>query len=146
MTFDVSKLASLYNRETVQVKDTGGNVLFTATVREISNGDATDAKAQLMADIDVPTSGSPASRKQKLKKELKKAMQSGVTATISLYEEVKAIESWDLTIDGEAVPITVQVWRELPQFISKQIADAIERLNPELDEDFRDGDGNGSTA
>lgn len=144
MTFDLSQLEKLYNRETVTVLDNNGETIFTAIVREISNGDATDAQAQMMASIDIPMSGSKKARKQKLEREYKKAVQGGVSAKISLYEEVQAIESWDFHMNGIPVPINVEVWRALPKSISKQIADAIERLNPEMDGEFRNSDGDES--
>lgn len=138
MQFDFSHL---YNTETVSVTDAHGTELFTAVVKQISNGEKTDAQAMMMADIDIPTSGSKRSRERALQSELKRAMQSGVTSRISLYEEVAAIDSWSLKdASGEPVPVSVEAWRALPAFISSQIADAIERLNPELDEDFRGDD------
>jgi len=131
----------LYDYEIVSVKGRDGEEIFQATVRQISNGDKADAQAQMLAAIELPTGGTPASRKQKIKREMEKAMQSGISAKISLFEEVAAIETWTLTDpDGDPVPVTVETWRALPEFLSKQIVSSIERLNPEMDQDFRGHD------
>lgn len=131
--------SNLYNSETVTVKKGNGDVFFTAVVREITHGEKTDAQKVAMEDVDIPTEGSKKTRQRIMKEEMKKAMKNGVSGNISIHEELSAIQSWTWKdAKGVDVPVCVETWRALPAFMSKQIVDVIERLNPELDEDFQD--------
>jgi hypothetical protein len=135
MNFDFSHL---YNTEPVAVKNARGDTLFTAVVREITHGEKTAAQAAMMADITVPTEGSKDRRKREMKEQMTKAMKNGVSANVSLHEELSAIQSWTLKdAKGADVPVCADAWKALPAFLSKQITDVIERLNPEIDEDFQ---------
>lgn len=135
MTFDFS---NLYNTETVSVKR-GNTVLFTAVVREITHGEKTAAQASMMAEVDIPTEGSKKSRQRAIKEEMKRAMKNGISANISIHEEIAAIASWTLKdAQGNDVPVCVDAWKALPYYLSKQIVDVIERLNPEIEEEFQD--------
>lgn len=135
VNFDFS---NLYCTETVSVKR-GNVVLFTAVVREITHGEKTESQAIMLADVDMPTEGSKKTRQRAMQAEMKKVMKSGVSAKISIYEELAAIQSWTLKdATGAEVPVCAEAWKALPAFMSKQITDVIERLNPEIDDDFQD--------
>lgn len=143
MKFD---LKHLYALAIVNVTDVQGNILFTANVREISHGEKTEAQSKMMAEVEIPIDGSPASRKRQLKKSMKQALANGVSTRISLYEELAAIDSWTLQDgDGNDVPVCAEAWQGLPSGLAKQIVEAIERLNPELDDEFPDDDADEST-
>lgn len=133
--FDFS---NLYNTETVQVKRANGEVFFTAIVREITHGEKTAAQVAMMENIDIPTEGSKTRRQREMKEQMSQAMKSGVSAKISLQEELAAIQSWTWQdAQGVDVPVSEATWKALPAFMSKQITDAIERLNPDnMDEEF----------
>lgn len=136
MTFDLSHL---YRSETIDVLTIDDKVVFSVTVRQITHGEQTDAKALVMSEVEVPIDGSKAHRRRKLRDELKKAMQNGVSAKISIYEEIAAIESWTLKdASGQDVPVCVEAWRALPALFATQITEAIEMVNPELDDEFQD--------
>jgi hypothetical protein len=136
MNFDFSHL---YNQEVVHVQNAKGEPVFTAVVREITHGEKSGVQTVMMADMEIPTEGSKATRQRLIKEQMKKAMKNGVSAKISVYEELAAIESWTLKdVKGNEVPVCQEAWNALPYFLSKQIVDAIERLNPEIDEDFQD--------
>jgi hypothetical protein len=133
-TYDFS---NLYHTETVEVKR-GNVVIFTAVVREITHGEKSDAQAAMMANIDIPTEGSKVRRQAIMKEQLSKAMKSGVSAKVSLHEELAAIQSWTLKdAQGTEVPVCAEAWMALPYYLSSQIVSVIERLNPEIDEDFQ---------
>lgn len=144
MQFDFSHL---YRTETVDVKTPDGKVLFTATVREITYGEKTSAQASMMANIDMPMGGSKASRQKQLEQQMKQAMKNGVSANISLYEEIAAIQEWTLQdAKGKPVPVCIDAWKALPVYFANQIVEVIERLNPEMDEDFPGERGSESTT
>lgn len=143
LQFDFS---DLYSSEVVEVKNHAGKVVFTATVREITHGEKTQAQTAMLANIDMPTGGSKERRKHELELQMKQAMKNGVSANISLYEEVAAIQSWTLTNQGKPVPVCVEAWKALPMSLASQIVTVIERLNPDVDEDFRSEAGNAGTT
>jgi len=140
--FDFS---SLYNKEVVEVTH-NGSILFTAIIREVSHGAKTEAKLKMLESIELPTTKNKKRNEQHMKREMKKAMEGGAIKDKSLFEEVSAIESWTLELDGKPVPVCVESWSALPASICIQLEEAIERLNPELDDDFRDDDADESTA
>lgn len=136
MQFDFSHL---YKRETVDVVDGSGNVVFSAVCREITHGEKSDAQAILMQNIDIPTSGSKANKTKAIQSQMKKALQGGATLNVALQEEVAGIESWTLKdAKGGDVPVCVEAWRMLPEWATSQIERVIERLNPDLDDEFQD--------
>lgn len=130
--------SNLYHTETVEVKR-GNTVIFTAVVREITHGEKSDAQAAMMANIDIPTEGSKVRRQQEMKAQLSKAMKNGVSAKVSLHEELAAIQSWTLKdAQGNDVPVCAEAWTALPYYLSSQIVSVIERLNPDdMDDEFR---------
>ena len=134
----------LYKTETVDVMN-GDEVVFSATVRQITHGEKSEAQARMLAEVDIPLEGSKARRKREMKQAMKKAMQSGVSTRVSMYEELAAIQSWTLQdADGNDVPVCADAWTSLPSAMANQITEAIERLNPDLDDEFRDDDGDES--
>lgn len=137
MSFDFS---SLYHSEAVEVTDRHGQVVFEVVVQEVSYGAKADAQAMLMSEIDIPVAGSKKTREQQLKASMKAAMKNGVSARMSINEEIAAIVSWTDTQDND-IAITADNLRKLPDYMAKQIVEAIERLNPDLDDDFRDDSG-----
>lgn len=144
MTFDFSHL---YKREIAEVKGHDGTVLFTAIIREVTHGEKTDAQTQMMREVDIPMTKNKAQRERQVADELKRALQNGVSGKISLVEELAAIESWTLTdADGSDIPVCLEAWRALPAFLAQQIVTVIERINPDLDDDFRSDAGSASEA
>lgn len=143
MKYDFSEFL---HKETFDVIDTKGKPLFSVTVREITNGDTIDAQAKAYANLEIPIEGTKAQRTRLLKANMQKAQQSGVTGKISVYQELASIESWTLKLDGKDVPICEEAWRALPRFITDQISEVIERVNPEMDDTFPDKHGNKDTA
>lgn len=139
MTFDFSHL---YKTETVTVVDDNDNALFDVVVKQLSHGEKAQTQAMLMQSVDVPISRNKAANQQKIASSLKQAMKNGVITERALYEEVAAIQSWTLTdASGDPVAVCVEAWKQLPSAITNQIVEVIERLNPDLDEDFLGDDG-----
>jgi hypothetical protein len=135
MTFDLSHL---YKTETVDVKLPDGKTLFQVVVREITHGEKTQAQTAILSEVEMPTEGSKKSRQREMKRQWKEVDKGGAAAKSALKEEISAIVSWTLTdAKGNPIPVCIEVWRELPASLCEQIVEAIERLSPELDDDFQ---------
>lgn len=135
MTFDFSHLNYT---ETVEVLDRNENVLFSVVVGEITHGQKADIQMKLMQNVDIPIGKNKAANERKMQASLKDAMKNGDVAKSSLYEELAAIKSWTLKdANGEDVPVCLEAWEALPKFLSAQVEKVIERLNPDVDEEFQ---------
>lgn len=132
MIFDFSEF---YKRETVTVTNDSGDAVFSAVIRELSYGEKEDTKALAMSEVDIPMDKNRKTREQKMQQNLKAAMKNGLSAKMSIQEEVAAIESWTLEIKGEPVPVCAEALRGMPYTWAKQLVEVIERLNPDLDDD-----------
>lgn len=134
MTFDFSHLSYT---ETVEVKDRDDNTLFEVVVGEVTHGQKADIQMMLMQNVDIPIGKNKAANERKMQASLKDAMKSGDVLKSSLYEEVAAIKSWTLKgADGTDVPVCIEAWEALPKFLTNQVEKVIERLNPDLDDEF----------
>ncbi len=133
--------SELYTTETVEVKNHNGDVVFTVVVGEITYGEKADAQSLALADVDIPMVGSKRVRKQQMEIAMKVAMKNGLSAKMSINEEITAIKSWTLKLKGEAVPVCVEALRKMPSYMSAQIVEVIEKLNPDVDEDFHSQSG-----
>lgn len=132
-------LSHLTVSETVEIKRPNTDkVLFTAVVRELTQGDKAEAQRAMFKNVNLNTSGSKKQIQRSINDALNSVMQSGQMLTISELEEVAAIESWTLKdADGKDVPVSVEAWRALPASLAAQIEEVIERLNPSLDDDTK---------
>lgn len=135
----IYNFSHLVATETVKVKQpASGKTLFTAVVREITQGDKAEAQRAMFKNVSLDTGGSKTQLKRSINSALNSVMQSGEMLTISELEEVAAIESWTLKdADGNEVPVCVEAWRALPASLASQIEEVIERLNPSLDDDTK---------
>lgn len=142
MNFDFSHL---YKTETVNVKAPDGTVLFQAVVREITHIEKTRAQTSILSEVEVPTEGSKKTRQREMKQQWKAIDKGGAAANSALKEEIAAIVSWTLQdAKGKPVPVCIEAWRELPASLCEQIVEVIEKLSPELDDDFQGSNGNTS--
>jgi len=131
MTLDLSHL---YTTETVEI---GGH--FSVTIREIPHGEMVDLQRKLFGDFQATKS------KFEFDQQLKNK-RLDVTG-FSDGKNLLAIQSWTLTdSNGEAVPVSMEAWHALPHYITEQIEEVIERLNPDLDDEFRDEPGDESES
>jgi hypothetical protein len=138
MTFDFSHL---YTTETIKIQ-VKGKIVFSVVVQEIPHGAKADAQKVMLSNIDLNLKGM---KKDQINSALANGMSSslksgnldvGISADM---ESIAAIQSWTLTDKkGDPVPICLEAWRALPEIMTVQIEEAIERLNPEMDEDFQD--------
>jgi hypothetical protein len=143
MTYDFSHL---YKNETVEVKSPAGEIAFTVVVREITHGEKTAAQSSLTSAIDIPMEGSKQSRQRIIKQRIDELDKGAAISNVSLKQEVAAIQSWDLVdAKGEPVPVCLEAWKALPVFYTSQIEPVIERLNPEMDDEFHSGSGSNGT-
>lgn len=141
MKFDFSHL---YRTENVDVKTPDGKVLFSAVVREITHGEKTVAQTQMVSEIQMPTGGSKKSRQRAIEQQMETLDKARIAAKTSLSEEVAAIVSWTLNdANGKPVPVCLEAWQALPAYLAQQIEEAIEKLSPELDDEFPSANGNG---
>lgn len=136
--FDFSHLSKT---ETVEIMFNGA-VAFTAIVREIPHGAKADAQRMMMASLDLSIKGMNKGQiDSALSRSMEKGLKSGnldITASSDM-EAVAAIQSWTLkNKEGDDIPVCLEAWRALTHNITEQIEAAIERLNPEMDENFSD--------
>lgn len=118
--------------ETIQIED------FKVTVRQIPHGEYLKAQQNMIGQLKLSEN----------KAETKRQIESKTVDPVIFSDHVKmlSIESWTLKDDnGELAPIDLDTWYELPHDITEQIEKVIDRLNPQLEEDFRDGLGSNGT-
>ena len=129
MTYDFSHM---YRTEVIQIAPE-----FTVTVREITHGEYAAIQEEFMGHLTRSHKGTGY--------ELEKKRISAVS-----FQERKSllgIAEWSLkTKDGEPVPVCIEAWSALPHHVTEVIEAAIERLNPDLDEEFPGESGNGSES
>lgn len=130
--FDFSHL---YRTETVPIAH-DGKTLFTVTVREIPHGVMTDLQAQMLGQMQFQN------HSKRLAPDLVKSIKGGMNPNdFNDGKTIAGIQSWTLQdANGDDVPVTIEAFKALPHAITEQIESAIERLNPELDDDFRGND------
>lgn len=142
--FDFSHL---YHEKVVPITN-GETVLFHITVGEITSGAAADIQNEAMSSVDMEkiTATTKKGRRKQLSKLVNQAMKETNGAELAIREVLLGVKSWTLTdAKGEAVPVCFPAYVALPKFITKQIDDAVEEFNPELDEEFQDEGGDSDT-
>lgn len=129
----------LYRTEDVHI-ERDGKTLFVVTVGEIPHGVITDLQAQMLSQMQFEN------QRKGLKPDLVKSIKGGLNPNdFNDGKTLAGIKSWTLTDDdGNAVPVTIEAYKALPHWVTEQIEAGIERLNPELDDDFRHDDGSES--
>lgn len=128
MNFDFSHL---YRTETVILGTNANGEVFSVTVREIPNGEYMDLQKKYFGNMQMAGS----------KKAIERQFESkSIDFTQFAADKVLlGIVSWTLT-DKNGTPVDkgMDAWRALPRFITEQIEKAVEALNPEDEESFRD--------
>lgn len=142
------KLSHLYNEKTIDVVR-GDTVLFRVTVQEIPTGEAAKIQNESfkLVDMEKVTANSKQGRRKQVAKQINQAMKEVNGGELAIRETLLGVKSWTLLDDdGHSVPVGFAAWMLLPKYITKQIEDAVEELNPELDEEFPDEVGNQHSA
>jgi len=128
-----SRFNKYVKSETFQVED------FSVTVRQIPHGEYLRAQQEMIGQMKINQTES----------QRKRELDEKVVDPVIFSDHVKmlAISSWTLKDDeGKDVTVDLDAWYELPHFITEQIEKVIDRLNPTLDADFRDGLGSDSAT
>lgn len=121
-------LSYLYHVETVSVAN------FTVDVREIPHGEMIALQRKIFGDFQATKTSFEFDQQLKGKK-------LDVTGFAD-EKNLLAIQSWTLKdVGGKDVPVSLEAWHALPEWIIKQIEKGVERLNPELDESFQEEPG-----
>lgn len=131
----------LYHDKTIPVLGNDDTVLFEVTVREIPTGKADEIQNRAFQSVDMSqvTATGKKARKKQLMTQINSAMKEVNGGELSARQTLLGIKEWTLKDDsGVLAPISYDVWKALPQFVTKQIEKAVEELNPELDEEFQD--------
>jgi hypothetical protein len=129
----------LYSQKTIEIMR-GNTVLFEVTVTEISH----DAKAKLQAarfkNVDMSVESTNKKQMQReISRRVSQAMKTMDATEIADRETLLGVKSWTLQCDGKPVDVTYEDFRSLPIWITKQIEQAVEELNPEVeDSEFQD--------
>ena len=130
MTFDFS---SLYRTETIEIKR-DGKLLFEVTVQEVSQDAHETLQREMFSSMDLNMeSGKRA--KDGMSRQINAAMKSGKFSPVEFAARQKllGVQSW--TLD---TPVSYESWKQLPKWIVDTIEKGVERLNPDLDEEFQD--------
>lgn len=130
----------LYHEKTVPILG-NGDVLFEVTVQEIPTGKADEIQNRAFQSIDMEqvTATGKQARKKQMMRLINSAMKDMNGGELSARQTLLGVKEWTLKqADGKDAPINYDVWKALPQFVTKQIEKAVEELNPELDEEFQD--------
>lgn len=126
-------LSHLYQTETLEIAG------FSVTIRSIPHGEMVEIQRKMFGQVNLSRS------KKELDRQLN-AIQLDA-AGFSDAKNVAAIQSWTLRdAAGNEVPVSLLAWQALPNSITEEIEKGIERLNPDLDEEFQNGDGNESQS
>lgn len=105
--------------------------LFSVTVREIPHGEYVDLQRKMFGDIHMSKSEFDFQRQLEQIKFDAPGFSDG--------KNVLAIADWTLKdASGQPVPVSLETWAALPHYITEKIEEAIERLNPDLDENFQE--------
>lgn len=145
MQYDFSHF---YHEKTVDIVS-GETVLFQVTVQEIPSGKAAQIQNEALAFVDLEkvTATSKKGRRQQMNKLMAKVMKEGNNAELAIRETLLGVKSWTLKdASGIDVPVDFKAFMQLPKFITKQIEDAVEEINPEMEDDFQDISGDKSFA
>lgn len=117
-----------YRTETIEVDD------YVATFREIPNGEYEELQKEFFGDVHLST------KKDNLERQMNQKHVS--FPEFAQKKNVLALVSW--TRKGKTMPVHIDVWRALPMRVTGKFEAVIERLNPEDEETFPDGHGDGS--
>lgn len=138
----MSKFSHLYHEKTVNILS-GKTVLFQVTVSEIPTKAKTELQRENFSHVDTDVSGYGKKQAQReIQRRVSQAMQQIDPTELAIRDTLLGVRAWTLKDDdGNPAPVNYETWIELPDFITKQIEDAVEELNPESDETFPSGNG-----
>lgn len=129
MSYDLSHLS---RTETITVGD------YQVTVREIPHGEFVALQDDLMGGIQLSSDRADIERQIN-----SKVLHGAETAD---RKTLLGVQSWTLTdASGETVPVCLEAWRALPHWMTEQIEEAVDRLNPDIEEEFRREPGSNGT-
>ncbi len=126
MKFDFSHFVTT---ETTPIcKD--GKPIFEVTTQEIPHGEYVKLQQGIMGSL-----------KMGKKKDIEKQIDN-IELDATAFSDGRillGIQSWTLqNADGSAVAVSMESWHALPHYMTEQIEKAVERLNPNLDDEFQD--------
>lgn len=122
-------LSHLYKTETANISG-----LFFVTVREIPHGEMVNLQRKLIGEFH-------ATKNQFELDQQLKSKRLDVTGFAD-SKNLLAIQSWTLQdANGDDVPVSLEAWHALPHYITEQIEEVVERLNPDLDDEFQEDAG-----
>lgn len=128
MTYDFSHL---YKTETIALGTTEKGEPITITLREIPHGEFVELQKAMMGELTI------SKNKRDIERQLSNIKFSA--PEFADRKSVLGIQSWTLKdANGIDVPVCLEAWRQLPHHVTEAIEEAIDRLNPEIDEEFQD--------
>lgn len=127
MSLDFSHL---YKQETIELDMVVGDPL-QVTVREIPHGEYVALQKEMLGTVSLASS----------KRELQRQFESKTLDAMEFSDRqaLIGIASWTLKDSkGDDVPVSLEAWRALPHWLTERIEEAIDKLNPDLDEEFQE--------
>jgi len=130
---------SLYRTETIEIKR-DKNLLFTVIVQEVSQEASAKLQNEMFTGLDLDLEGSKNKVKSKVQSQISALLKSGkFSATeYAARQTLLGIRSWDLIVDGQAVPVCYEAFQALPKWVTSLIEKGVDLLNPELEDDFQE--------
>lgn len=129
--FDFSHL---YKTETVNILD-----LFTVTVREVPHGEYAKIQDRLLSQLDNSALKNASKNGGAIQQGMIESLKRGALSAADFTDNqtLASIQSWTLKdVHGNNVPVSIEVYRNLPHYITEKIEAAVEELNPALDAEF----------
>lgn len=135
---EVFDFSDEYISETIDLGVFNGHP-FRVTVQEIPHGRYTQLQQAFIGKMNIPEN----------KDEAKRMLRSREVDPVrySDNQTLAAIATWTLCRkDGSPIDVCDAAWNALPHRITEKIEEAVKRVNPKLDDDFRGEDGSENQA
>ena len=104
-------------------------VIFEVIAQEIPHGEYVKLQQSIMGNLKM-------GKKKDIERQIDK-IELDATA-FSDGRILLGIQSWTLkNADGSDVAVSMESWHALPHYMTEQIEKAVDRLNPNLDDEFQ---------
>lgn len=129
MEFDFS---SLYRTETIEIRR-DGKLLFEVIIQEISQEAHETLQREMFSGMQFDMEDSKQVRRDVMR-QISNAMNTGRFSPVeyAARQKLLGVQSW--TLD---TPVSYEAWKKLPKWVVNQIEQAVEKLNPGIEDEFQ---------
>lgn len=126
---EVFDFSDEYQKEEIDLGMFNGHP-FSVTVQELSNAVYVQLQKEFLGTFKIPT--------EKNTFESQAANRDIDPSAFNDKRNLAAVASWTLKHkDGRPIDVCLAAWKALPRRMTELVEKGIERLNPDLDKDFR---------